>query len=62
MFYGKGEGRQESNHSLVMMGIEEERLLKLQGTFARAKISHAVLIMKKAHFHQVFYGMLDLET
>lgn len=36
MFDGKVEVRKSSDHSLVMMGIEEERLLKLQGTFARA--------------------------
>ena len=32
MFDGKVEVRKASNHSLVMTGIEEERLLKLQGT------------------------------
>jgi len=37
MFDGKLEVRKASNHSLVMMGIKEERLLKLQGTSARAQ-------------------------
>jgi len=32
MFDGKIEVRKASDDSLVMMGIEEERLLKLQGT------------------------------
>eukprot|EP00253_Pinus_taeda_P032024 PITA_32024 len=32
MFDGKLEVRKSSDHSLVMRGIEEERLLKLQGT------------------------------
>jgi len=44
MFDGKLEVRKASDHSLVMRGIEEERLLKLQGTFAHAQhfsyISH----------------------
>eukprot|EP00253_Pinus_taeda_P035923 PITA_35923 len=44
MFDGNLEVRKESDHSLVMRGIEEERLLKLQGTSARAQhfsyISH----------------------
>jgi len=61
MFDGKLEVRKESGHSLVMRGIEEERLLKLQGTSAHAHISHIFLIMKKVHFHQVYYGMLDLD-
>eukprot|EP00253_Pinus_taeda_P024327 PITA_24327 len=34
MFDGKLEVRKSSDHSLVMRGIEEERLLKLQGTSA----------------------------
>jgi hypothetical protein len=37
MFDGKVEVRKASDHSLVMTGIEEERLLKLQGTSARAQ-------------------------
>jgi len=37
MFDGKLKVRKASNHSLVMKGIEEETLLKLQGTFARAQ-------------------------
>eukprot|EP00253_Pinus_taeda_P021152 PITA_21152 len=37
MFDGKLEVRKASDHSLVMTGIEEERLLKLQGTSARAQ-------------------------
>lgn len=37
MFDGKFEVRKASDHSLVMTGIEEERLLKLQGTSARAQ-------------------------
>ena len=37
MFDGKLEVRKASDHSLVMRGIEEERLLKLQGTSARAQ-------------------------
>ena len=37
MFYGKLEVRKASDHSLVMTGIEEERLLKLQRTSARAQ-------------------------
>ena len=37
MFDGKIEVRKASDHSLVMRGIEEERLLKLQGTSARAQ-------------------------
>ena len=37
MFYGKVDFRKASYHSLVMTGIEEERLLKLQGTYARAQ-------------------------
>eukprot|EP00253_Pinus_taeda_P023217 PITA_23217 len=37
MFDGKVEVRKASDRSLVMMGIEEERLLQLQGTFARAQ-------------------------
>ena len=44
MFDGKLEVRKASDHSLVMRGIEEERLLKLQGTSAHAQhfsyISH----------------------
>eukprot|EP00253_Pinus_taeda_P011167 PITA_11167 len=44
MFDGKLEVRKSSDHSLVMRGIEEERLLKLQGTSAHAQhfsyISH----------------------
>eukprot|EP00253_Pinus_taeda_P024709 PITA_24709 len=34
---GKVEARKASDHSLVMTGIEEERLLKLQGTSAHAQ-------------------------
>jgi len=37
MFDGKLEVRKASDHSLVMRGIEEERLLKLQGTSVRAQ-------------------------
>jgi len=37
MFDCKIEVRKASNHSLVMRGIEEERLLKLQGTSARTQ-------------------------
>eukprot|EP00253_Pinus_taeda_P028890 PITA_28890 len=37
IFHGKLEVRKASNHSLVMRGIEEERLLKLQATSARAQ-------------------------
>ena len=37
MFDGKVEVRKASDRSLVLMGIEEERLLKLQGTSARAQ-------------------------
>ena len=37
MFDGKLEVRKASDHSLVMRGIEEERLLKLQGTSTRAQ-------------------------
>eukprot|EP00253_Pinus_taeda_P009496 PITA_09496 len=37
MFDGKLEVRKTSDHSLVMRGIEEERLLKLQGTFSHAQ-------------------------
>ena len=37
MFYGKVEVTKASDNSLVMIGIEEERLLKLQGTSAHAK-------------------------
>eukprot|EP00253_Pinus_taeda_P008003 PITA_08003 len=37
MFDGKLEVRKASEHSLVMRGIEEERLLKLQGNSARAQ-------------------------
>jgi len=37
MFDGKVEVREASDHSLVMTRIEEERLLKLQGTSARAQ-------------------------
>jgi len=37
MFDGKLEVRKASEHSLVMRGIEEERLIKLQGTFAHAQ-------------------------
>eukprot|EP00253_Pinus_taeda_P022521 PITA_22521 len=37
MFDGKIEVRKASDHSLAMTGIEEERLLKLQGTSARAQ-------------------------
>ena len=37
MFDGKLEVRKASDHSLVMRGIEEERLLKLQGTSAHAQ-------------------------
>eukprot|EP00253_Pinus_taeda_P027944 PITA_27944 len=44
MFDGKLEVRKASDHSLVMRGIEEERLFKLQGTSAHAQhfsyISH----------------------
>eukprot|EP00253_Pinus_taeda_P007309 PITA_07309 len=44
MFDGKLEVRKSSDHSLVMRRIEEERLLKLQGTSAHAQhfsyISH----------------------
>eukprot|EP00253_Pinus_taeda_P025085 PITA_25085 len=44
MFDGKLEVRKSSDHSLVMRGIEEERLLKLQGTSTHAQnfsyISH----------------------
>ena len=44
MFDGKLEVRKSSDHSLVMRGKEEERLLKLQGTSAHAEhfsyISH----------------------
>ena len=36
MFDGKVEVRKASDHSLVMTGIEEERLLKLQGTSSHA--------------------------
>jgi len=37
MFDGKVEVRKALYHSLVMMGIEEERLLNLQGTSAHAQ-------------------------
>eukprot|EP00253_Pinus_taeda_P013981 PITA_13981 len=37
MFDGNLEVRKASDHSLVMRGIEEERLLKLQGTSAHAQ-------------------------
>ena len=37
MFDGKLEVRKASDHSLVMRGIEEERLFKLQGTSAHAQ-------------------------
>jgi len=37
MIDGNLEVRKASDHSLVMRGIEEERLLKLQGTSARAQ-------------------------
>jgi len=37
MFDGKVEVIKASDHSLVTMGIEEERLLKLQGTSSRAQ-------------------------
>ena len=37
MFDGKLEVRKASHHSLVMRGLEEERLLKLQGTSAWAQ-------------------------
>eukprot|EP00253_Pinus_taeda_P006349 PITA_06349 len=37
MFFGKLEVRKSSDHSLVMRGIEEEILLKLQGTSAHAQ-------------------------
>lgn len=37
IFYGKVEGIKASDHSLVMIGIEAERLLKLQGTSTRAQ-------------------------
>eukprot|EP00253_Pinus_taeda_P026112 PITA_26112 len=37
MFDGKVEVRKASDYSLVMTGIEEERLLKLQGTSTRAQ-------------------------
>jgi len=37
MFDGKIEVIKAFDHSLVMRGIEEERLLKLQGTSARAQ-------------------------
>ena len=37
IFDGKVEVRKASDHSLVMTGKEEERLLKLQGTSARAQ-------------------------
>ena len=37
MFDGKLEVRKASNHSLVMTGIEEERLLKLRGTSTHAQ-------------------------
>lgn len=37
MFDGKLEVRKSSDHSLVMRGIEEERLFKLQGTSAHAQ-------------------------
>ena len=37
MFDGKLEVRKASDYSLVMRGIEEERLLKLQGTSAYAQ-------------------------
>lgn len=37
MFYRKVEVRKTSENSLVMTRIEEERLLKLQGTSARAQ-------------------------
>eukprot|EP00253_Pinus_taeda_P014473 PITA_14473 len=44
MFDGKLEVRKASDHSLVMRGIEEERIFKLQGTSAHAQhfsyISH----------------------
>jgi len=39
MFDGKVEVRKASDYSLVMMGIKEERCLKLQGTYARAENS-----------------------
>jgi len=39
MFDGKIEVRKASDHSLFMTGIEEERLLKLQGTSAHAQNS-----------------------
>eukprot|EP00253_Pinus_taeda_P009397 PITA_09397 len=37
MFDGKLEVRKASDHSLVMRGIQEERLLQLQGTSSRAQ-------------------------
>lgn len=37
MFDRKVEVRKSLDHSLVMMGIEEERLLKMQGTSAHAQ-------------------------
>eukprot|EP00253_Pinus_taeda_P002429 PITA_02429 len=37
MFDGKLEVRKKTDHSLVMRGVEEKRLLKLQGTSAHAQ-------------------------
>ena len=37
MFHGKVEVRKASDHSPVMRGIEEESLLKLQGTSGQAQ-------------------------
>jgi len=36
MFDGKFEVRKPSDNSLVMLGIEEERILEVQGMFAHA--------------------------
>ena len=37
MFDGKVEVKKASDHTLVMTGKEEERLLKMQGTSAHAQ-------------------------
>jgi len=61
MFDGKLEVRKTSDHSLVMRGIEEKGFSSCKEPLLVHNIYHTILIMKKVHFHQVYYGMLDLD-
>eukprot|EP00253_Pinus_taeda_P014404 PITA_14404 len=60
IFDGNVEVIKASDHSLVMTGIEEDRVLKLQGTFACATF-HIVLTMMKRSILDLKSPLMRLE-